>query len=133
MIDPDSNKSTNTLLENTNELIHSSVRARYGLPHLGIDDKGSYRPGSLKHWRLVEESAEDGVLANTEDHRSFAWLYDGSDSRFRSAQRILREDVLGEFELELLRQDPAAYARVLESLPQQQALQKVPSPGSSTL
>ncbi|CAG8954480.1 hypothetical protein HYFRA_00004392 [Hymenoscyphus fraxineus] len=116
--DPDSGQPTNSLLENTNERIHSSVRIRLELEGLGPDDNGLYKcPALLDEsiWRLrhvrmrVNDPIPHGSTwgAGTPPTRSpetdlrWIWEYCGPEE-FAPKQRYMIEEKLGPYERLLL-------------------------------
>ncbi len=88
--------------------MHPSVRVRYGLEKMGLDDRGPYNPESLKGWKLMgADSTNDG--STTDGLKGpIWWQYTLPDPRLDDAHRTLYEDKLGEIELELLRHDSTA-------------------------
>lgn len=107
-IDPDTNRPTSRLLENTNESMHASVRVRYGLEKLGLDDHGAYYPEALNGWKLMgADNTSDGSTTDMLEGPIW-WQYISPDPRFDPAHRTLYEEKLGEIELELLRHDSTA-------------------------
>ncbi|KAI9836972.1 MAG: hypothetical protein M1838_004908 [Thelocarpon superellum] len=93
--DPSSGKRTETLLHDTNEHFHASVRIRLGLPNMGTEDKGTYDPASLKDWKLVADQHPDG----SGGPKSVAWNYVGKTD----GVKVLPEDEVGDMEKALLR------------------------------
>ncbi len=89
--------------------MHPSVRIRFGLANLGVEDCGPYLPPALKQWKLM--GAEKDADGSTTDRKTgpIWWQYIGSDSRFDSNPNKLYEDELGDLELELLRHDSTAF------------------------
>lgn len=101
---------TTTLLENTNEYIHASVRSRFGREGLGIEDRGPYKPLSLREWVLTR-AKDDEELSSGQP--GYAWVYDPSDTKLAFSRGDLSEDVLGDLELKLLQHFPESYEKVM--------------------
>ncbi|KAI9783145.1 MAG: hypothetical protein M1816_001596 [Peltula sp. TS41687] len=114
-VDPDTELPTTAVLENTNEYIHASVRARYGLERMGFDDVGRYAPPSLLHWTLARGKDDVELSSNNTGQPQYFWAYDGSDVKLNNSLSVLQEDTLGEMELSLLQHDPQAYEKVMGS------------------
>lgn len=95
-LDYESNKPKTpiTPLQQTNEYVHASVRARY---NYGLDAWGAkYNTQPLQPFKQVTGRLDDG--------RSCAvWEYTGSDA---VGAKVLREAPLGKMELKLLEKDP---------------------------
>jgi hypothetical protein len=99
-------KDTKEPLEDTNEAMHASVRARLLTGGKGYEDVGPYEPESLLEWNLhkgEQEVYSDEVVPSGEGDKRVRWVYRGGEKAFEG--RVLFEDQLGEFELELLRLD----------------------------
>lgn len=87
-------------LEDTHEYIHASVRFRMGLGGLGTEDKGPYQPHALNGW--TSYGGADG---------KWKWVY---GEKVGGKKLVLLEDELGEVELRLLRESPAAASYLAE-------------------
>lgn len=96
VIDPKTGKVTDKKLCDTQEFVHASVRIRKGLKGRGTEDKGPYNPTSLAGYRLLGDPHQ----GNTR------WVYTSAKGE---PERVLREDTLGELELELLAKSPRAF------------------------
>ncbi|KAG6986397.1 hypothetical protein G7Y79_00102g101510 [Physcia stellaris] len=93
------------LLEDTKEYVHASVRFRMGLGGLGTEDRGLYKPEALNGWMLHKVGKGDG------GGEVGLGVWGGGGGR----KVQLMEDELGEVELELLRESPAAARFLAES------------------
>ena len=96
VINPITGKTTPQKLCDTQEFVHASVRIRKELGGRGTEDKGLYNPTSLVGYRL---------LGNPRD-KDVRWVYEGTKGK---PERVLKEDELGEIELELLAKSPKAF------------------------
>ena len=103
------------LLKNTNETVHASVRARLRMGGKGYEDKGAYAPQSLmKEWVLDNgEQRSDAGATISASNKTAKWVYNGKNPKAKG--KVILEEPLGDFELELLRLDPTAAAEVLGS------------------
>lgn len=103
------------LLKNTNETVHASVRARLRMGGKGYEDKGAYAPQSLmKEWVLDNGEQRSDVGATiSASNKTAKWVYNGNNPKAKG--KVILEEPLGDFELELLRLDPTATAEVLGS------------------
>lgn len=129
-------------LRNTNEHIHASVRMRIEMEGKGTNDKGSYYPAGLVDWELQDgsefsDTPKTSRSANSstdqlhhshhapatpvsaEDlHKKICWVYRGKnpagyhDPETKKNPKVMYEDKLGKFELELLNLDPVARQKV---------------------
>jgi hypothetical protein len=103
--DPDTGQPTSKPLRQTNEYVHPSVRSRFLLDGLGIDDRGFYEATALQSHKL---KIDDG---DSSGGRPLAiWV---PRSRQSGAIR-LPESPLWEIEKELLRTDPDMYDYILQ-------------------
>ncbi|KAF2086334.1 hypothetical protein K490DRAFT_44602 [Saccharata proteae CBS 121410] len=101
-------RETGDLLVDTEERVHASVRVRMEDGGAGFNDRGRYKPAALKDWKCVEkEGYSDDVERDVDEVR---WVYYGNDQKCKG--KILPEDELGRFEMELLKKDPEAAARM---------------------
>lgn len=99
------------LLQNTNETMHASVRARIHMGGKGYEDKCAYAPQSLKDWVLgngEQRSDTDGTISLS--NKTARWVYIGKDPRAKV--KVIFEEPLGELEMDLLELDPAALAEI---------------------
>lgn len=113
-INRDSGRPTGRLLRHTNEYIHASVRARWGLKGPGIEDKGAYKCEALRDWKnAVVKNDRSG-----ERQKQVVWEYDGDLEDMQG--KILYEDTLGEFERRLLGRSPFVYDKILGHPPKGQ-------------
>ncbi|KAF2843596.1 hypothetical protein M501DRAFT_994577 [Patellaria atrata CBS 101060] len=101
------------MLRETNEMVHLSVRLRYRDPKsMAYNDyRVGYRPPALKGWNCEDGDAfsDDGIA---EDSSKVKWVYLGDKKEGKG--KIMLEDKLGEFELELLNLDSEAASKVLD-------------------
>lgn len=93
------------LLRQTNEYVHASVRTRFILDGLGIEDNGRYEATALRGHKLKTAQAD-----SSGERPVPIWV---PRSRQDGAAR-LPESPLWETEKELLRTDPDMYSHVLE-------------------
>lgn len=97
------------LLEDTKEYVHASVRFRMGLGGLGTEDRGLYKPEALNGWTLWETGKGGG------DGEAGKWVWVFGE--MVAGRRLeLMEDELGEVELGLLRESPAAAGFLAEQM-----------------
>ncbi|KAI9675688.1 MAG: hypothetical protein M1817_001055 [Caeruleum heppii] len=108
-----SGRPTGTLMEQTNETIHASVRHRHGRPSLGTEDKGVYQPVALKDWTLVTAPTDPHQSPEEIRKEKAWWEYRGS----AKGAKVIREEPLGVWELALLEQEPDVYASLMGRLP----------------
>lgn len=106
-------KETNDMLLNTNETVHASVRARICMGGLGYEDKGSYAPKALKDWDLDNGPKSSNSAPIHPNGKQRRWIYNGSDPKGEG--KVMLEDPLGPYELELLNLDPVAASEILQS------------------
>ena len=104
-IDVFTDRPTKRHLRHTNEMIHASVRSRIGLEGPGIEDKGTYRPESLRGWQNV-------IVTNDKGRREVRWE---PKSRRGEVEQYLVEDRVGDVERQLLMLSPDVADRVLGS------------------
>jgi len=109
-------RETNEPLLDTNETIHPSVRVRIRRGGKGYEDNGKYKPGALNHWKIEEQESHEGhpETNGSHDHNKkqpVKWMYQGKNPKGKD--KFLLEEVLGRYELELLRLDEAAATEVL--------------------
>ncbi|KAF2497174.1 hypothetical protein BU16DRAFT_459324, partial [Lophium mytilinum] len=105
-------QETSDPLEATHEKMHISVRARLLMEGKGYEDVGSYAPHSLSTWDMRNVDQYSGhATANGFDGKGAQWIYQGENPAFQG--KVIFEDRLEEFELELLRMDPIAAAEIL--------------------
>ncbi|KAH0551739.1 hypothetical protein GP486_007044 [Trichoglossum hirsutum] len=108
---------TTTSLENTNEYIHASVRVRLGLKDAkGIDDKGGYKCEALDGWVLEGVDIDgdgviDGSSAETLGQTEISWRYKDPNVP------VLKEEVLGDLEKELLFHFDDMATKVMKIIP----------------
>lgn len=125
-VDYDTGLSTGEPLENTNEYIHASVRARMKYEGHSYDHEGSYDPfaapakvpaplqdlaypgGALLEWRL-----RDGNQYADQPPQGLYYEYVGTDKNVKPQQ--LCEDELGKYEKMLLEQSSAFAEQILAS------------------
>ncbi|KAF2461900.1 hypothetical protein BDY21DRAFT_3243 [Lineolata rhizophorae] len=142
-VDGGTGKRTGHALSDTCEFVHASVRARILLRGPKANDKsGVYRPKALAGWALQDEgpvlqhadtvlggassqheaadkwSAEDGgdwSQRAKDVAQRHSWVYRGRDKAGyeEGHAKVLREDELGHYELELAKMDPLAARAVL--------------------
>ncbi|ORY16472.1 hypothetical protein BCR34DRAFT_557286 [Clohesyomyces aquaticus] len=113
-VDYFSGKETDALLEDTNESVHPSVRVRIFGNGRGYEDEGPYAPEALMDWSMEMEKDVEGQYGESRRmNRRARWVYTGNDERGRG--KVMREERLGDFEMELLMLDPAASRQVLGS------------------
>lgn len=103
VIDPITGKTTPEKLCDTQEFVHASVRIRKELGGRGTEDKGSYNPTSLIGYRLLGNPRQKDVR----------WVYEGPKGE---PERVLKEDTLGEIELELLAKSSRAFNAATEGV-----------------
>ncbi|KAF2104523.1 hypothetical protein NA57DRAFT_70728 [Rhizodiscina lignyota] len=101
------------MLQHTNEMVHASVRARYKLGGKNADGKAAYQCKALGEWALQTSSAskfrssEDGAV----EEDGVKWTYVGKAADGQG--KVMVEDELGKFELELLEMvDPSCKAEL---------------------
>ncbi|KAF2469866.1 uncharacterized protein BDR25DRAFT_394200 [Lindgomyces ingoldianus] len=116
-IDYFTNQETEQPLRDTNETVHASVHARILMNGTSYEDEGPYLPEALQDWDLdngQRHSNPDG--SERRQTKQVKWVYTGSDPRFQG--KIMLEDRLGDFELDLLQMDPVASSEsALEDAP----------------
>jgi uncharacterized protein (DUF2235 family) len=83
-------KASSAFLQNTNEHVHASVRARYMLGGKTYDGN-PYYADALAEWDLVNEHSAGGKPAR--------WVHNGNDGK------VMTEDTLGYFEKKILEED----------------------------
>jgi uncharacterized protein (DUF2235 family) len=93
-----SGKPTPALLQNTNEYVHASVRARAILGGKSYDGR-EYFSDALEHWELSNERADGGKPAR--------WIH-----REKGNEKTMTEDTLGYFEKKILEQDEQSVAQL---------------------
>jgi hypothetical protein len=94
-------------LKRTNEIIHSSVRLRSGLPGKGPGDKLDYHSKALEGWKCHGTQApggKDDVSVEyekiAEGQKGIYWEFDDAKS---GEKKVMQEAVLSRKEYELLR------------------------------
>lgn len=100
VMDPLTGKSTEDILTNTEEYIHSSVRVRKILEGPGPNDKGTYIPLALAKWKVV---------GNPHD-RNVRWVH----RHLGEQQLVIPEDEMSDIELQLLALSPKSTTVVME-------------------
>lgn len=109
------------LLRDTRERVHCSVRARVRFGGLGIDNKTPYKSKGLANWMMQRGTPRNDSLTpnghgpdGTGKASSVEWVYVGNDKDGQG--KVLKEDELGAFEIELMRLvDPNAEAELFGS------------------
>ena len=96
-LDPRTGDVTNKPLRDTNEYIHSSVRARFAMEGPGVSGKGIYTPPALKGWHLDSRAGING--------RDNSWFWE----REGPGSYLLPEAPLRSIEKMLLKQSPEVY------------------------
>ncbi|TKX26320.1 hypothetical protein C1H76_1282 [Elsinoe australis] len=98
VLEPRTGVETDEPLMDTHEYIHPSVRSRIKLGGPGVDDRGTYGPGSMKDWKLMIEPGDDGGRPD------IFWELKTKQSNVTT--RILPESPLWPLEKELLEMEP---------------------------
>lgn len=99
------------MLENTEERVHASVRARMKFGGKNADGSTTYKSPALKNWAMqtVKGVKTDPAPA----HTLVEWVYTGKSKD--GLGKIMIEDVLGDFELQLMDLvDPDAKTALLQ-------------------
>jgi len=112
VVDPCSDRETDTPLHETNEYIHPSVRLRLKKSGPGYDDKGSYVCEALKDWKLmivnsnVPDSRNHPLSPNNpNDQPKTSIFWELRTRETNVTTRTLPECPLWSLEKELLEQD----------------------------
>lgn len=107
-MDPQTGRPTKKLLKNTNEYIHSSVRARTGLHGPGVQDRGEYDSRALREWTFAAEAQPAG------HEPTVVWT---NHSDRDEGQRVIPEAIMLPTERALLHNSPQVEEFVLDMKP----------------
>ncbi|RDA83055.1 hypothetical protein CP532_3858 [Ophiocordyceps camponoti-leonardi (nom. inval.)] len=115
-VDPKTRLDMSEFLRDTNETVHSSVRARLACGGLGLNDESVWTCPALSSWRLKQvrfmpSTAKAEVKYHDDDDEDdeemetrWIWKYVGDerDAPADPSQRTMREEPLGPYEAYLL-------------------------------
>ncbi|KAI9674878.1 MAG: hypothetical protein M1829_003618 [Trizodia sp. TS-e1964] len=108
--DPSSYRETDRPLKYTNEFIHASVRARWGLGGPGIEDRGTYRCEALHGWQ--NNIVPNDARVPGGQRRTVVWEFEPVEHD--EPLRFLYEDTLGDLERRmLLDSSPHIYDKIV--------------------
>ncbi|KAF2007022.1 hypothetical protein P154DRAFT_180955 [Amniculicola lignicola CBS 123094] len=104
-VDPETGRTTTRKLQNTNEYIHPSARARIRLDGPGVDDRGLYICQALTdRYKLV---VDYGIQSSKSGDADVFWKLKFKDDP--DATKILPEAPLWTLQRELCKRDPRTY------------------------
>jgi hypothetical protein len=116
--------------------MHASVRVRLGLKGLGPNDVGIWQAKGLKGFIIDGVDVDgDGMADGMDRHHTgqsyIKWLW--RKTPWAEPEISLPEDVLGDVELELLRQSPEVYDKLLRIAPESHVQKQVRSQRRGTV
>lgn len=107
----DSGRPKDTMLRNTRELVHASVRARCRYGGANHDGKTPYSARGLKDWRLSDSQRDGDNWGPKVGSTGVSWVYCGTDHHGQG--KVMSEDTIGSWERKLLAKDSEMESRIL--------------------